>query len=68
MSIRNDLIRIKHSPDTVAECWCRIPVKTVRGGLWIGIIRPYEPIPKDAKICESKLYKRDTRWFLDVVV
>jgi IS605 OrfB family transposase len=68
LSLRNDLIRIKHNPDTVAEYWCRIPVKTVRGGLWIGIIRPYEPIPKDAKICESKLFKRDTHWFLDVVV
>ncbi|HEY7695188.1 MAG TPA: hypothetical protein VH797_03700, partial [Nitrososphaeraceae archaeon] len=44
LSLRNDLIRIKHNPDTVAEYWCRIPVKTVRGGLWIGIIRPYEPI------------------------
>ena len=68
LSIRNDLIRIKHNPNTIAEYWCRIPVKIVRGGLWIGIIRPYEPIPKDAKICESKLYKRDTHWFLDVVV
>ena len=44
-------------------------VKLVRGGLWIGLIKPYEPIPKDAKICECKLYKkRDNRWFLDVVV
>jgi putative transposase len=34
----------------------------------IGLIKPYEPIPKDAKICECKLYKRDNRWFLDVVV
>ena len=25
-------------------------------------------IPKDAKICECKLYKRDNRWYLDVVV
>jgi putative transposase len=31
-------------------------------------IRPYEPIPKDAKICESKLFKRDNHWYLDLVV
>jgi putative transposase len=36
--------------------------------LWIGLIKPYEPIPNDAKICECKLYKQDNRWFLDVVV
>jgi len=68
ISIRNDLIRIEHNPNTIAEYWVRIPVKLVRGGLWIGLIKPYEPIPKDAKICECKLYKRDNRWFLDVVV
>ena len=38
LSIRNDLIRIKHNPNTIAEYWCRIPVKTVIGGLWIGLI------------------------------
>jgi transposase len=51
-----------------AEYWVRVPVKAVKGGLWIGLIKPYEPIPKDSKICECKLYKRDNRWYLDVVV
>jgi putative transposase len=68
LSIRNDLIRIEHNPSTVAEYWIRVPVGMIRGGLWIGLIKPYEPIPKDAKICECKLAKRDNRWFLDVVV
>jgi putative transposase len=67
ISIRNDLIKIEHDPSTIAEYWVRIPVKLVRGGLWTGLIKPYEPIP-DAKICECKLYKRDNRWWLDVVV
>jgi hypothetical protein len=40
----------------------------VKGGLWIGLIKPYEPIPTYEKICKSKLYKRDNHWFLDVVV
>jgi putative transposase len=68
LSLRNDLIRIDHNPSTVAEYWIRVPVGMIRGGLWIGLIKPYEPIPKDAKICECKLYKRDNRWFLDVVI
>ena len=68
LSIRNDLIKIEHRPSTIAEYWVRIPLKSVKGGLWIGLIKPYEPIPTDAKICESKLYKKDNRWFLDVVV
>jgi putative transposase len=68
LSIRNDLIRLEHDPSNIAEYWVRIPVKLVKGGLWIGLIKPYEPIPKDSKICECKLYKRDNRWFLDVVV
>jgi putative transposase len=68
LSIRNDLIRLEHDPSSIAEYWVRVPVKAVKGGLWIGLIRPYEPIPKDAKICECKLYKRDNRWFIDVVV
>ncbi|MGA9152113.1 MAG: transposase [Candidatus Nitrosopolaris sp.] len=68
LSIRNDLIRLEHDPSSIAEYWVRVPVKAVKGGLWIGLIKPYEPIPKDAKICECKLYERDNRWFIDVVV
>src|SRR5215469_12040042 len=65
LSIRRDLIRLE--PSDVAEYWIGVPVKAVKGGLWIGLIKPYEPVPKDCNICECKLYKRDNRWFLDVV-
>jgi putative transposase len=68
ISIRNDQIKLEHNPSSIAEYWVRIPVKLVRGGLWIGLIKPYEPIPKDVKICECKLYKRDNRWWLNVTV
>jgi putative transposase len=68
ISIRNDLLKIEYNPNSIAEYWVRIPTKAVRGGLWIGIIKPYEPIPTDAQICESKLYKRDNHWYLDLVV
>ena len=33
-----------------------------------GPLGSLKPIPKDAKICECKLYKRDLKWFLNVVV
>ena len=58
LSIRNDLIRLEHDPSSIAEYWVRIPIKLVKCGLWIELIKPYEPIPNDAKICECKLYKR----------
>jgi hypothetical protein len=61
ISIRNDLIKLEHNPNTIAEYWVRIPVKLVKDGLWIGLIKTYEPLPRDAKICERKLYKRDNR-------
>jgi putative transposase len=67
LSIRNDLLKIDRTRNTIADCWCRVPVRAVKGGIWIGI-KPYEPMPSDAKICESKLYKRDNNWFLDLVV
>ena len=67
LSIRNDLIRLEHDPSSIEEYRLRVPVKAVKGGLWIGLIKPYEPIPKDSKICECKLYKRDNRWYLDVI-
>jgi hypothetical protein len=48
LSIRNDLIRLEHDPSNITEYLVRIPVKLVKGG-WIGLIKPYEPIPKMLK-------------------
>jgi putative transposase len=67
LSIRNDLVKIEKNPNTVAEYWCRIPLKAVRGGIWIGV-KTYEPIPVDAKICESKICIKDKHWFLDLAI
>jgi len=61
-------LKIEKNLTPIAQYWCRIPVKAVRGGIWVAI-KPYGLIPtEDAKICESKLYKRDNNWFLDIVV
>ena len=59
------MIRLEHDPSTIAEYWVRIPVKAVKGGLWIGLIKP---ITIDGKVCESKLYRRDDKWWLNVTV
>lgn len=67
LSIGNDLLKIEKNSNTIAQYWCRIPVKAIRGGIWVGI-KPYEPIPSDAKICESKLYFKNKKWWLDIVV
>ena len=59
------MIRLEHDPSTIAEYWVRISVKAVKGGLWIGLIKP---ITIDGKVCESKLYRRDDKWWLNVTV
>ena len=58
LSIRNDLIKIEHKPSTIAEYWVKIPVKSVKGGLWIGLIKPYEPIPTNAKDMRVKTIQK----------
>ena len=67
LSIRNDLIRIQHKPNTIAEYWLRVPVKGRRGGLWVAI-RPHQPIPDDAEFLEAKIKRKRKGWFADIVI
>ncbi|MEW5840907.1 MAG: transposase [Thermoproteota archaeon] len=67
LSVRNDLLKIEKNKNVLTEYWCRIPVKAVRGGIWVGI-KPYEPIPSDVKVCESKVFFKNKNWWLDIVV
>jgi len=67
LSIRNDLIRIHHKKNTVAEYWLRIPTKGRRGGLWVAI-RPHQPIPEDAKLLESKIVRKRKGWFASIAI
>lgn len=66
LSIRNDLLRIETSDTKIAEYWAKIPNKGTRQ-LWVAI-KPHRPFPELFKICESKLYRRDGRFYLNVTI
>ncbi len=66
ISIRCDLLKIKYVGNKVSEYWAKIPVKGTRK-LWVAI-KPHRPFPDDYKICESKLYRRNGRFYLNVVI
>lgn len=66
MSIRNDLLKIKRVGNSVSEYWTKIPNKNTRQ-LWVAI-KPHKPFPQVFKICESKLYRRNGRFYLNVTI
>ena len=67
LSIRKDLIRVKHKNTRIAEYWARTPVAGKRGGIWVAI-RPHQKIPEDVEICESKLMRKDAVFFLNLTI
>ena len=66
LSIRNDLLKIKRVGNSVSEYWTKIPNKNTRQ-LWVAI-KPHKPFPQVFKICESKLYRRNGRFYLNVTI
>lgn len=66
ISLRNDLLRIKRVGNRVSEHWAKIPVKGTRK-LWVAI-KPHRAFPEAFKVCESKLYRRHGRFYLNVTV
>jgi IS605 OrfB family transposase len=66
ISVRRDLLKIKRVGNKVSEYWAKIPVKGTRR-LWVAI-KPHRAFPENFKICESKLYRRNGRFYLNVVV
>jgi len=67
ISIRNDLLKIEKRDTKIARYWVRIPVKGKHGGVWVAI-KPHEDFPDNFKICESKLYRRNGRFYLNITV
>lgn len=51
----------------IAKYWARIPVAGKRGGVWVAI-KPHEEIKPEYEICESKLIRRNGRFFLYLTV
>jgi putative transposase len=66
VSVRCDLLKIKRVGNKVSEHWAKIPVKGTRR-LWVAI-KPHRAFPEGFKICESKLYRRNDRFYLNVAV
>ena len=66
VSVRCDLLKIKRVGNKVSEYWAKIPVKGTRR-LWVAI-KPHRAFPEGFKICESKLYRRNGRFYLNVAV
>lgn len=67
ISIRNDLLKIEKRDTKITKYWARIPVKGKYGGIWVAI-KPHEDFPDEYKICESKLYRRNGRFYLNVTI
>jgi len=66
ISVRCDLLKIKRIGNAVSEHWAKIPVKGTRK-LWVAI-KPHRAFPEGFKVCESKLYRRDGKFYLNVAV
>jgi len=66
LSVRCDLLKIKRVGNVVSEHWAKIPVKGTRR-LWVAI-KPHRTFPEQFKVCESKLYRRNGRFYLNVAV
>ena len=66
LSIRNDLLKIKRVGNRVSEFWVKVPNKNTRQ-LWVAI-QPHRPFPEQFKVCESKLYRRKGKFYLNIAV
>jgi putative transposase len=66
ISIRNDLIRIERVDNKVSKYWAKIPVASTRR-LWVAI-RTHADFPDGCKLCEGKLFPKNSEWFLNLTV
>ena len=66
LSIRNDLLKIKRVDNSVSEYWVKLPNKNTRQ-LWVAI-KPHRAFPEEFKVCESKLYRRHGKFYLNIAV
>jgi len=67
LSIRKDVIKIEKRDTKIARYWAKIPVAGKRGGIWVAI-KPHQDIPDDVEFGESKLFRKNGRWFLNLTI
>ena len=70
MVLRNDCIRVEKAKDTTwSKWWFKIPMASLRGGLWCPIQMPDGQLSLIAEdIRECKLIRKGDRWSVHIVV
>jgi putative transposase len=66
LSIRNDLIKLEKKDKVISKWWVRIPLKKIRGGVWLAI-KPHKEIDLNSNICESKIIRKNDKYILHLV-
>jgi putative transposase len=67
LSIRNDLLKIEGANNKISRYWVRLPAIKKRGGVWCAF-KTHAEIPKDVKLCESKLIKKKGNYYLHITI
>lgn len=67
ISLRKDLVEVRECDSDIADYFIKIPSKQRYGGIKVPI-RTHQEIPENAEIGESKLYKKDNRYFVNITI
>ncbi len=67
LSIRRDLIDIQPCSSHLADYFVNIPVAGRYGGVNVPV-KTHKEIPKEAELCESKLYRDNGRFYINIVI
>lgn len=67
ISIRKDLIEARKCESSTADYFIRVPTAQRWGGVKVPV-KTHTPIPDDAELCESKLYRKDGQFYINIVV
>jgi len=67
ISLLSQILKIKETNNKLSKYWVRILVKSKYGGIWLAV-KPHCNFPKDCKLGESKLIKRDNYFEIHVII
>jgi len=55
-------VGLRRDDNDVADWWLKVPVATIWGGVNVPI-KPHEPIPDEAELCDSKIVRDDGEYY-----
>lgn len=67
LSIRNDLLEVRECSSDIADYFVKIPTAQRYGGIKVPV-NTHTAIPDDAELCESKLYRDDGTFYINITV